>query len=53
MGVVPIHLGHMCVCVERVGYSPKRQEEAINTGRRTLALFDMCHGLFYVPTETS
>ena len=36
MGVVPSHMGDMCVCV---GYSPKRQEGAVNTGRQSPSLF--------------
>ena len=53
MGVVPSHMGDMCVCVEyAVGSLRKaggghKHREAI-----PLALFDKCHGLFYMLTGT-
>ena len=52
MGIKHSHMGDMCVCVEYVVDSMKRQEEAITPGDNPLALFDKCHGLFYVPTGT-
>ena len=59
MNVVPSHRD-MCVCVEYVVDSPKRQKDAMNTGRQPPAIFNKCHGLFfnrchglfYVPTGT-
>ena len=41
----------VCVCMYVVD-SPKRQGEAMNTGDNPLALFDKCHGLFYMSTGT-
>ena len=35
MGVVPSHKDDMCVCVEYVVGSPKKQEEAMNSGRQS------------------
>ena len=32
--------------------SQKSKKEAIDTGVKILALFKICHGLFYVPTST-
>ena len=32
--------------------SPKRQEEAVNTGRQSPNFFDQFYGLFYMPTGT-
>ena len=31
--------------------SPKRQEEAINNGKKSPSSFHKCHGLFYLPTR--
>ena len=39
MGVVPSHMGDMCVCEEYVVDSPKRQEEAMNIGRQSPSSF--------------
>ena len=52
MGVVPNHMGDMCVCIEYVMDCPKRQEEAMNTERQSPSFFDRRHGLFYVLTGT-
>ena len=53
MGVVPSLMGNVCVCM----YVCSGQSEEAGGGhehRETnpLALFDKCHGLFYVPTGT-
>ena len=32
--------------------NPKGRNETMNTGVNPLALFEKCHGLFYVPTKT-
>ena len=52
MDVVPSHKGDMCACMEYVVDTPKRQKEAMNTGRQSPSSFDKCHGLFYLPTGT-
>ena len=50
MGVMSSRMDDLCVCIENVADSPKRQEEAMNTGRQFPCSFRQGHGLFYVPT---
>ena len=56
MGVVPSHMGDMCVCVCRVRGGQIREAGGRRPpGDNPLALFDKCHGLyslFYLPAGT-
>ena len=49
MGVVPSHMGDMCVC--RVHGEVGRRRPS-TPGDNPLALFDKCHGLFCMQTGT-